>query len=80
MMMSVVDDAVTWHTQTKKIILKIFFSTQRENFPYHTPHEKIFFKRKNFSNLFEITNFLTKEKMSYIYQKKSDQRKNSYNY
>lgn len=62
----------------RKFYSKFFF--QRESFFYHTPHEKFFFKRKKFSNLLEITNFLTKEKMSYIYQKKSDQRKNSYNY
>ena len=54
-----------------------FFSTQRESFFYHTPHEKFFFKRKKFSNLLEKNNFLFKEKMSCIYQKKSDQRKYS---
>ena len=78
MMISVVDDAVTWHTQTKKILLKIFFPKRKFLLPY--PSWKIFFQTKKIFKPAWNNQFFNQRKNVLYLPEKSDQRKNSYNY
>lgn len=70
MMISVVDDAVTWHTQTKKILLKIFFPP-KEKVSFTIPLMKNFFSNeKNFQTYLKKTIFYSKKKCLVFTRKK----------